>query len=191
MRILVAEDDPTTAGYIADGLRQEGHAVDQLSEGREALARADSIVGALLTERSPEVLWILPPALRHAAAQAPGMLADPDRIGTALLRGPKVEAIPDPLRSQMRQLGMSVGVVYSFRDDRFSSYFEGDAGALIDRLDSEGHFAIVRLIQAWPEIVGQRFADCSRPERIAWPRGAAREGESGVLEIRVDGPRAL
>ncbi|WP_127900475.1 response regulator transcription factor [Solirhodobacter olei] len=40
MRILVVEDDPTTAGYIADGLRQEGHAVDQLSEGREALVRA-------------------------------------------------------------------------------------------------------------------------------------------------------
>lgn len=40
MRILVVEDDPTTAGYIADGLRQEGHAVDQLAEGREALVRA-------------------------------------------------------------------------------------------------------------------------------------------------------
>ncbi len=37
-------------------------------------------------------------------------------------------------RSQMRDLGMSVGVVYSFRDDRFTSYFEREADALIDAL---------------------------------------------------------
>jgi hypothetical protein len=86
----------------------------QLTPHRAALARADSIIAALLTERSPEVLWILPPALRHAAAQAPGMLADPDRIGTALLRGPKVEVIPDPLRSQMRQLNAIAGGRYAF-----------------------------------------------------------------------------
>jgi DEAD/DEAH box helicase domain-containing protein len=37
-------------------------------------------------------------------------------------------------RNQMRDLGMSVGVVYSFRDDKFTSYFEREAGALIDTL---------------------------------------------------------
>ncbi|MGA8059037.1 MAG: DUF721 domain-containing protein, partial [Candidatus Binataceae bacterium] len=31
-------------------------------------------------------------------------------------------------------------------------------GSIIDRLDSEGHFAIVRLVQAWPEIVGETIA---------------------------------
>ncbi len=31
-------------------------------------------------------------------------------------------------------------------------------GALIDRLDSEGHFAIVRLVSAWPEVVGETIA---------------------------------
>jgi hypothetical protein len=31
-------------------------------------------------------------------------------------------------------------------------------GSLIDRLDTEGHFAIVRLVQAWPEIVGETIA---------------------------------
>jgi hypothetical protein len=31
-------------------------------------------------------------------------------------------------------------------------------GAIIDRLDSEGHFAIVRLISAWPEVVGETIA---------------------------------
>jgi len=37
-------------------------------------------------------------------------------------------------RTLMRQLGMSVGVVYSFRGDAFETYFEADAGRLIDRL---------------------------------------------------------
>jgi DEAD/DEAH box helicase domain-containing protein len=35
-------------------------------------------------------------------------------------------------RNQMRDLGMSVGIGYSFRDDAFTSFFEGEAGALID-----------------------------------------------------------
>jgi hypothetical protein len=85
-----------------------------LTPHRDALARADSIIGALLTERSPEVSWVLPPALRHAAAQAPGLLADPDRIGTALLRSPGLEILPDPLRSQMRQLNAVSGGRYAF-----------------------------------------------------------------------------
>jgi len=37
-------------------------------------------------------------------------------------------------RNLMRQLGMSIGVVYSFRDEAFENYFEADAGRLIDRL---------------------------------------------------------
>jgi DEAD/DEAH box helicase domain-containing protein len=37
-------------------------------------------------------------------------------------------------RSQMRDLGMSVGVVYSFRDDRFVSFFEREADDLIEML---------------------------------------------------------
>jgi hypothetical protein len=31
-------------------------------------------------------------------------------------------------------------------------------GAIINRLDSDGHFAIVRLLQAWPEVVGDTLA---------------------------------
>ena len=37
-------------------------------------------------------------------------------------------------RTAMRQLGMSVGVVYSFRDDRFQSYLEPQATQLIAAL---------------------------------------------------------
>jgi hypothetical protein len=76
----------------------------QLADRHATLARADSIIGALLVERSPEVRWVLPAELRRAAARAPGMLTNPDQMGTALLRGPEVERIPDPLRSQMRSL---------------------------------------------------------------------------------------
>ena len=76
---------------------------------REALDRADSLIAALLTERAPEVVWVLPEALRRAASRAPGMLANPDQMGTALLRSP-LERVPDPLRSQLRTLtGMAGG----------------------------------------------------------------------------------
>jgi DEAD/DEAH box helicase domain-containing protein len=37
-------------------------------------------------------------------------------------------------RTQMRQLGLSVGIVYSFADDAFRTYYEADALALIDAL---------------------------------------------------------
>jgi hypothetical protein len=91
---------PLTLMTAAEGLGWQGY----LAARREALDRADSIIGALLTERSPEVTWVLPPALRRAAAQAPGMLTNPDQMGTAMLRSPGVEQIPDPLRSQMRSM---------------------------------------------------------------------------------------
>ncbi len=47
---------------------------------------------------------MLPDVLRRAARQAPGVLPDPDKMGTALLRARDLERIPDPLRSQMRNL---------------------------------------------------------------------------------------
>lgn len=85
----------------------------QLGPRREALDRADSIIGALLEERSPEVSWVLPPALRRAAAQAPGLLGEPDKMGTALLRAPELKQLPDPLRSQMRALTGVAGGRYA------------------------------------------------------------------------------
>jgi hypothetical protein len=78
-----------------------------------ALARADSLIGAMLEGRSPEVTWVLPAALRRAAAQAPGMLGDPDRMGTALLRSAELKQVPDPLRSQMRNLNGVAGGRYA------------------------------------------------------------------------------
>ncbi|MFN3288550.1 MAG: response regulator, partial [Sphingomonadaceae bacterium] len=40
MRILLIEDDAVTADYVASGLREEGHVVDHLADGREGLVLA-------------------------------------------------------------------------------------------------------------------------------------------------------
>jgi two-component system OmpR family response regulator len=40
MKILVAEDDPSTSRFIQRGLAEEGHTVDCLADGRDALAQA-------------------------------------------------------------------------------------------------------------------------------------------------------
>lgn len=40
MKILLAEDDPEMADYIRKALTREGHSVDHLPDGREALAQA-------------------------------------------------------------------------------------------------------------------------------------------------------
>ena len=53
------------------------------------------------------------------------------------------------------------------------------------------------LIGSWDEIVGENFADCTRPEKISWPRRnnelVADSGgmEPGVLTIACEGSRAL
>ncbi|QFT57604.1 Transcriptional regulatory protein CusR [Sulfitobacter sp. THAF37] len=40
MKILIIEDDATTGRYIAKGLREEGHVVDLIADGREGLIAA-------------------------------------------------------------------------------------------------------------------------------------------------------
>ncbi|EBA15343.1 two-component response regulator [Roseobacter sp. SK209-2-6] len=40
VKILVVEDDKTTGPYVAAGLREEGHTVDLLANGREGLVQA-------------------------------------------------------------------------------------------------------------------------------------------------------
>ena len=87
---------------------------DDLLRPREAaLHRADSVIGTFLTERAPEVQWILPDELRRAASRAPGMLVDPAHMSTAVLRASAVAVVPDPLRSQMRNLTAVAGDRYA------------------------------------------------------------------------------
>jgi len=40
MKILLIEDDPHTSAYVANGLREHGHVVDQSADGRDGLIRA-------------------------------------------------------------------------------------------------------------------------------------------------------
>lgn len=55
MKILVAEDDRDTAAFIAKGLTQEGHAVDVVHDGRDALNRClyDDVEILLLDRMMP------------------------------------------------------------------------------------------------------------------------------------------
>jgi hypothetical protein len=78
---------------------------EQLPAGREAqLAWADSIIGAMLVGRGPEVDWVLPEALRAVARRAPATVTDPDRMGHAVMRASGLDRTPDPLRSYLRAL---------------------------------------------------------------------------------------
>lgn len=42
MKILVIEDDKTTGNYVAEGLREEGHTVDLMTDGKDALLQAST-----------------------------------------------------------------------------------------------------------------------------------------------------
>ena len=73
-------------------------------EHRAGLLRADSLLGEGFLTRSPEVHWILPPELRKMSRRAAGFVGDPDQMGQAVLRVPKLTKVPDPLRSSLRNL---------------------------------------------------------------------------------------
>jgi hypothetical protein len=85
---------------------------EEISPRDEALLRADSLLATALTERAPEVTWVLPDKLRRAARMAPGLLTPPDRMGTSVFRN-NLQKIPDPLWGQMRQMTGVVGDRYS------------------------------------------------------------------------------
>ena len=71
---------------------------------RATLTWADSVIGGALTERAPEVKWVLPPRLRKLARRAPGLVDDPDEMGQAVLRSQRLKEVPDQLRASLRNL---------------------------------------------------------------------------------------
>ncbi|MBK6422060.1 MAG: hypothetical protein IPI38_06045 [Gemmatimonadetes bacterium] len=83
--------------------------VPPLGDRATALAWADSLVGAELLARGPEVKWVLPAELRRVAHRAPAVAPDPDRMGQSLLRARQLEDVPDPLRGQLRTLMALLG----------------------------------------------------------------------------------
>lgn len=89
---------------VVDPALQSDTDYHQYRDRRLALSRADSLIGEALLGRGPEVSWVLPPELRKMARRSGGFVPDPDQMGQAILRSPKLINIPDPLRSSMRNL---------------------------------------------------------------------------------------
>lgn len=89
MKLLVIEDDATTGSYIARGLREEGHTVDLVADGREGLIQATSrVYDVLVVDRMlPKVDGLsLVKTLRGAGNRTPvlfltAMGSVEDRIG--------------------------------------------------------------------------------------------------------------
>jgi hypothetical protein len=71
------------------------------------------------------------------------------------------------------------------------------ANRLIDPVLARKAGINTALIGSWDEIAGEGFADCTRPEKITWPRrgpemaGETGGVEAGVLTIACEGARAL
>lgn len=71
------------------------------------------------------------------------------------------------------------------------------ANRLIDPVLAKKAGINTALIGSWDEIAGAEFADCTRPEKITWPRrnsemrGEGGGVEPGVLTIACEGARAL
>jgi hypothetical protein len=68
------------------------------------------------------------------------------------------------------------------------------AGALVAKvmapIAAKRGFAGADILAAWPEIAGDRYRDCTRPESISFPRDRKSEGK-GVLTLRVEGGKAI
>lgn len=69
------------------------------------------------------------------------------------------------------------------------------ANGIIDPVLARRAGISTALLGSWDEIAGEQFADCSRPEKIAWPRRDASYDaggyQPGVLTIACEGSRAL
>ena len=89
---------------VADPALESDTLYRNYRERRAALLRADSLIGAGIQTRGPEVNWILPPELRKIARRSAGFVEDPDQMGQAILRSPSLTKVPDPLRSSLRGL---------------------------------------------------------------------------------------
>lgn len=81
--------------------------------GRRALNWADSMIADAFEGRAPEVNWVPPAQLRRVARRNPGMVPEPDQMGQAIMRSPKLKKIPDPLRTSLRQLTAFTGGRYA------------------------------------------------------------------------------
>ncbi|MCF6369874.1 DUF721 domain-containing protein [Rhizobium halophilum] len=69
------------------------------------------------------------------------------------------------------------------------------ANGIIDPVLARRAGISTSLLGSWDEIAGEDFADCSRPEKISWPRQNASDEaggyQPGVLTVACEGARAL
>jgi hypothetical protein len=94
---------------VTDPALRGDSALAGFRDRRRLLLWADSVVGEEFLGRAPEVNWVVPARLRQMARRNPGMMPDPDQMGQAILRAPKLTKIPDPLRSSLRSLTAITG----------------------------------------------------------------------------------
>lgn len=88
---------------------------DLLPADRAARLRwADSLLAEVLLDRGPEVQWMLPDTLRRIARRNAPLVANPDALGTPILRAPNLKTVPDPLRSNLRSLVAVAGGRFAF-----------------------------------------------------------------------------
>ena len=77
MRILLVEDDPHTAGFIAKGLKEDGHSVDQADNGKDGLflATTETYDAIVLDRMLPQLdgMTVLR-TLRGASNRTPALL---------------------------------------------------------------------------------------------------------------------
>jgi hypothetical protein len=82
-----------------------------LADHNRGLQWADSLIEETFRSRSPDVDWVLPPALRKIAKRTQGMTVDPDHMGQGIMRVPKIDVVPDPLRSSLRTMAAIAGAL--------------------------------------------------------------------------------
>lgn len=64
----------------------------------------DSLLEYALENRAPDVSWVFPEDLRAIAKRAPTVAPDPDKMGQSIMSAPRLDFMPDPLRSYARSL---------------------------------------------------------------------------------------
>jgi hypothetical protein len=94
---------------VADPALQSNPVYAGYRNRRAALAQSDSLISEGIQSRAAEVNWVPPRELRKMARRSAGYLTDPDQMGQAVLRGPKITMVPDPLRSSLRSLTAVAG----------------------------------------------------------------------------------
>ena len=91
---------PITMVVAQPPLNSEAPFTDRVT----ALRWTDSLLEYALENRAPDVSWVFPEDLRAIAKRAPTVAPDPDKMGQSIMSAPRLDFMPDPLRSYARSL---------------------------------------------------------------------------------------